>query len=75
MKAVIVRIQNKKATVLSDSGKFLQIPYKKGMQVGMRIYLNNPLQRLPKMFNMAACLAAFAFALMFLLFYIRLLSH
>lgn len=75
MKAVMLRIENKKATVLLDSGKFMHIPYKSGMKVGARVDMPNPLRyRLPRMFNIAACLTALAFALLYLLFYIKLIN-
>lgn len=73
MKAVVIRIENNKAAVLSDKGKFMLIPYKSGMKTGTRVDMPNPFKyRLPRMFNIAACLASLAFALLYLLFYIKL---
>lgn len=75
MKVVVLRIENRKVTVLSNNGKFMHIPYRSGMKVGTRVDMPNPFRyRLPKMFNIAACLTAFAFALLYLLFYIKLIN-
>ena len=74
MKAVVIKIENKKAVVLCVNGKFMHIPYKSGMKAGTRVDMPNPFKyRLPRMFNLAACLTALAFALLYLLFYIKLL--
>jgi hypothetical protein len=70
MKAVILKIKNKTVYALMENGKFIRLPYKKGMQTGMHIHIQHPvLSRMSAAVRAAACLVAFVFTIQILFLY------
>lgn len=70
MKAVVLKIKNKTVCALMENGKFIRLPYKKGMVAGMRIHINHPvLSKMTVAVKTAACLVAFLFTIQFIYFY------
>lgn len=74
MKAVVVKITEKYAFLLLENGRFIRVAKKAGMKEGVKIIFNSFMHnKIYKAFNIAVCIAAFAFALLFLLYYMRIL--
>ncbi len=74
MKAVVVKITGKYAFLLLENGRFIKVANKSGMKEGSKVIFNSFMHnKISKAFNIAVCIAAFAFALLFLLYYMRIL--
>lgn len=74
MKAVVIKIMKNSAYVLLENGKFATVAKKPYMKNGMQVYLSPSLtRRLTRVVNVAACFAAFVFAVVYLAYCLNII--
>lgn len=67
MKALIVKIDKKRACVLMPDGRFETVPARPHMKTGMQVGVERGIRkRMTRGLGIAACFAAFVFAMTYL---------
>lgn len=76
MKAVIVKIDGKRAYALMEDGRFTVLRREPYMKCGMEIFIDRDIgKKLRSGMRFAACFAAFVFAVVYLAYCLYILIH
>jgi hypothetical protein len=74
VKAVVIKVQNNRAYLLLENGKFITVRRARDMKTGMQVYIGNGIvRRLTRVVNIAACFTAVAFAMVYLAYCLYIL--